>query len=80
LRVDDKMVSYGDVFRFMGVPLLYSPVLEHSIQRTPRQTGFLLPSLGNSSQKGRIIGDAFYWRSIPAPIFCSASTITVCAA
>lgn len=66
LRVDDKMVSYGDVFRFMGVPLLYSPVLEHSIQRTPRQTGFLLPSLGNSSQKGRIIGDAFYWAINPS--------------
>ena len=66
LRVDDKMVSYGDVFRFMGVPLLYSPVLEHSVQRTPRQTGFLLPSLGNSSQKGRIIGDAFYWAINPS--------------
>jgi LPS-assembly protein len=66
LRVDNKMVSYGDVFRFMGVPVLYSPVLEHSMQRTPRQTGFLIPSVGDSSQKGRIIGDAFYWAINPS--------------
>ena len=66
LKVDDKMVSYGDVFRFMGVPMFYSPVLEHSVQRTPRQTGFLLPTIGDSSQKGRIIGDAFYWAINPS--------------
>jgi LPS-assembly protein len=66
VQVDDKAVSYGDVFRFLGVPIFYAPVLEHSTQRIPRQTGFLIPSLGNSSQKGRIIGDAFYWAMSPS--------------
>ena len=66
VQVDDKAVTYGDIFRFLGVPIFYAPVLEHSVQRTPRQTGFLIPSLGNSSQKGRIIGDAFYWAINPS--------------
>ena len=66
LTVGDKVVSYGDTFRFFGVPLLYSPALAHSVARTPRHTGFLIPSLGNSSQKGRIIGDGFYWAINPS--------------
>jgi LPS-assembly protein len=66
LTVGDKLVSYGDVFRLVGVPLLYSPVLESSIARNPRQTGFLIPALGDSSQKGRIIGDAFFWAINPS--------------
>ncbi len=56
-----KAVSHGDVFHFLGMPMFYAPVLVHSAARTPRQTGFLLPEIGNSSQKGRILGDAFYW-------------------
>jgi LPS-assembly protein len=66
LTVGDKVVSYGDTFRFFGVPLLYAPALVHSVARTPRQTGFLIPSLGNSSQKGRTIGDGFYWAISPS--------------
>lgn len=56
-----KAVSHGDVFHFLGMPMFYAPVLVHSAAREPRQTGFLLPEIGNSTQKGRIIGDAFYW-------------------
>src|SRR5487761_258115 len=66
LRIGDKAVSYGDVFRFLGVPLLYAPVMVHSTARNPRQTGFLIPSIGNSSQKGRIVGDAFFWAINPS--------------
>jgi len=66
LTVGDKAVSYGSVFRFLGFPLLYAPVLEHSIAHNPRQTGFLIPTIGNSSQKGNIIGDGFYWAINPS--------------
>lgn len=61
LKVGDKAVSYGDVFRLLRVPVFYAPVLVHSIARNPRQTGFLLPQIGNSSQKGTIIGEGFFW-------------------
>lgn len=66
LKVDDKAVSYGDTFRLLRVPVFYAPVLVHSIARNPRQTGFLLPQVGNSSQKGSIIGDGFFWAINPS--------------
>jgi LPS-assembly protein len=66
ITVGDKAVSHGDVFHFLGVPMFYAPVLVHSTAQEPRQTGFLLPNIGNSSQKGRIIGDAFYWAINPS--------------
>ncbi|HUI41549.1 MAG TPA: hypothetical protein VL523_06245, partial [Terriglobia bacterium] len=66
LTVGEKMVSYGDVFRLGGVPLFYAPALVNSLARNPRQTGFLIPTIGNSSQKGRIIGDAFFWAINPS--------------
>ncbi|POA46133.1 hypothetical protein C1884_31425, partial [Pseudomonas sp. GW460-R15] len=30
-----------------------------------RQSGFLLPLVGNSNQKGFVFGDAFYWAPRP---------------
>lgn len=66
LTIGDKAVSYGDVFRFLDVPILYAPVLVHSTAHNPRQTGFLIPAIGNSSQKGRILGDAFFWAINPS--------------
>ena len=61
-----RAVSHGDVFHFLGVPMFYAPVLVHSAARTPRQSGFLLPEIGNSTLKGRILGDAFYWAINPS--------------
>ena len=66
VTLGDKAVSRDDVFHFLGVPMFYAPVLVHSASREPRQTGFLLPEIGNSTQKGRIIGDAFYWAINPS--------------
>jgi LPS-assembly protein len=66
VEVGDKVVSHGDTFRLMQVPVFYSPVLVNSIQRSPRQTGFLLPEIGNSTQKGYIVGDGFFWAINPS--------------
>ena len=66
VTLGEKAVSRDVVFHFLGVPMFYAPVLVHSAARTPRQTGFLLPEIGNSTQKGRIIGDAFYWAINPS--------------
>ncbi len=66
VKVDDRVVARGAVFRLLRVPLFYSPVLIDSIAHKPRQTGFLLPHVGNSSQKGLIIGDGFYWAINPS--------------
>jgi len=63
---DDKAVAHDAVFRFLGIPIFYFPFLVDSIAREPRQTGFLLPHVGNSTQKGYIIGEGFFWAINPS--------------
>ncbi len=66
LDLEDKVVTHGTVFRFLRVPLLYAPVLVSSAKRSPRQTGFLIPQIGNSGQKGFILGEGFFWAINPS--------------
>ncbi len=61
VTVGDKVVARNNVFRFLRAPILYFPILVDSIAPRPRQSGFLLPNIGNSSQKGFTFGDGFYW-------------------
>ncbi len=49
------------LLRLRGVPLLYLPYFRKSLKRMPRQSGFLTPTIGNSSRFGRILGQAYYW-------------------
>ncbi|HXJ92010.1 MAG TPA: LPS assembly protein LptD [Terriglobia bacterium] len=63
---DDKAVTYGNVFRFFNIPLFYMPAAKYSVNRSPRQTGFLIPSIGSSTQKGQIIGEGFFWAINPS--------------
>jgi LPS-assembly protein len=58
--VGDKVVSHGALFRFLRVPLFYSPFLVNSIGEHPRKAGILLPQIGNSGQKGFTIGDGVF--------------------
>ncbi len=51
----------GGLLRLRGIPLLYVPYLRKSLKRMPRQSGFLTPTLGNSSRFGRILGQSYYW-------------------
>ena len=66
VTVDDKAVAHDVVFRLFGIPIFYFPVVVDSIAREPRQTGFLLPHIGNSTQKGYIVGDGFFWAINPS--------------
>jgi len=66
VEVGNKVVTQGSVFRLFRVPLFYSPYFVNSIARQPRQTGFLLPHVGNSSQKGFIVGAGFFWAINPS--------------
>lgn len=66
LEVGDKVVAHGTLFRFLRVPMLYAPVLVSSARHEPRQTGFLIPQLGSSAQKGFIIGEGFFWAINPS--------------
>ena len=48
-------------FLLLGLPIFYFPYAAVPIDREARQTGFLIPTGGQSSIKGTIIGEAFFW-------------------
>ena len=66
VEVGDKVVTRDSFFHLLRIPLFYSPFMVNSIARHPRQTGFLLPHVGNSSQKGFIVGGGFFWAINPS--------------
>lgn len=57
--VDAKM--YHSTFRIRKIPVFYFPYAQHPVDTLGRQTGFLIPTIGQSSRKGTILGDSFYW-------------------
>jgi len=52
---------YHSTFLLHGFPVLYFPFATHPVEKESRQSGFLMPSVGHSSTKGNVIGDAYYW-------------------
>jgi LPS-assembly protein len=58
---DGKASTKNALFEFLGVPLFYLPYLRHPTSDTGRESGFLIPVLSNSSIKGFIVGEQYYW-------------------
>ncbi len=54
-------VLYRGVFRLLKIPLFYAPIYYKSLERMPRTSGFLTPNIGNSSRRGRVLGEEFFW-------------------
>lgn len=62
---------YHSTFRIKNIPVFYFPFAAHPVDNLGRQTGFLIPTIGQSSRKGFIFGESFYWamnRSMDATI------------
>ncbi len=59
--VDGTAKIHNSDFRLMGIPVFYFPFMELPVQKEQRQTGLLIPSIGNSSTKGKIAGESVYW-------------------
>lgn len=59
--VGGNATIYNSRFMLHGFPVLYLPYATHPVAREARETGFLVPTIGRSSTKGNIVGDAFYW-------------------
>jgi len=47
-------------FRLFSIPVLYLPYASLPAEQR-RDSGFMIPDLGNTSQKGTVLGDAVYW-------------------
>ena len=52
---------YRSTFDLHGIPILWFPYATHPVEKDSRQSGFLMPSVGRSSTKGNIVGEAYYW-------------------
>ncbi len=53
IRVNDRATVYNAIFRVKNVPILFLPYASVPITKRDRASGFLLPSSGSSSIKGR---------------------------
>ena len=68
--VDGSAKIYSSNFRLGGVPVFYFPFVTNPVQKR-RESGLLIPSIGNSSTKGKIVGESVYWainRSMDASV------------
>ena len=69
--VDGSAKIYNSSFQLRGVPVFYFPFATHPVQKQQRQSGLLIPSVGNSSTKGQMAGESAYWainRSMDATV------------
>ena len=60
IRREHYAKIYNGLFRIKGVPVLYLPYASISISKKDRSSGFLLPSSGSSSIRGRTLHTAYY--------------------
>lgn len=62
IALDDRRASTSNAwFKFLGTPIFYLPYLRHAVAPEDRESGFLIPVLENSSLKGYVVGEQFYW-------------------
>ncbi len=61
IRLNKSVALVSANFRLFKVPLVWLPYATAPAGQRIRQTGFLLPEIGNSSTKGFVFGDAVYW-------------------
>jgi len=60
-------VEYEDAFfEVFGVPVLYMPYFSHSDPQAPRQSGFLVPGVGHSTDLGYFIEVPYYFALAPS--------------
>lgn len=57
----ERAVARNSTFVLRGVPLFFTPFFYKSLEPRPRRSGFLMPNLGNSSRRGKMVGLGYYW-------------------
>jgi LPS-assembly protein len=60
IRLDHRAKVYNAFFRIRNIPVLWVPYASISISKKDRSSGFLLPSSGDSSIKGRTLHMAYF--------------------
>jgi len=71
IHLDRNVRLHNAFFKVKSIPVFYAPIIYYPIDEDERSTGFLLPSIGNSSLKGFLLSQSFFWainRSMDATI------------
>jgi LPS-assembly protein len=61
LEVDRKVAMVNANFRIYRLPLVYFPYASLPAGRRLRKSGFLVPEFADTSVKGFVLGDGYYW-------------------
>ena len=61
VRRDHHVALHHALLRVKWLPVFYMPLLVYPINEDGRATGFLMPQIGNSSLKGFMFNQAFFW-------------------
>jgi LPS-assembly protein len=61
LQVNRTVALLNANFRLFRLPLFYFPYASLPAGRRLRQSGFLIPEFADTSVKGIVIGEAYYW-------------------
>jgi LPS-assembly protein len=64
VRVGKSMALINTNFRLFRVPLIWMPYATAPAGPKIRQSGLLVPVAGNSTSKGFVFGDEFYWAPV----------------
>lgn len=60
INFDNNMATTANArFEFLHIPVMYLPYMTHPVNEQ-RQSGILLPIVGNDTLKGLIVGEGFY--------------------
>jgi LPS-assembly protein len=65
VTLDRSVAMVNANFRLFRVPLFWTPYATAPAGEHIRQSGFLMPIVGNSNSKGFTLGEAFYWAPKP---------------
>ncbi len=60
---EDRAIARRSIFRLKWMPLFYTPYFYRSLQKLPRKSGLLTPTVGHSSlgTGGYLAGFGYYW-------------------
>ncbi|HSZ19043.1 MAG TPA: putative LPS assembly protein LptD, partial [Candidatus Acidoferrum sp.] len=61
LNVDRTVAMVNANFRMFQIPLLYLPYASVPAGRNLRKSGLLIPEFADTSVKGVVLGDGYYW-------------------
>src|ERR1700722_6409029 len=61
LHVDRTVALVNANFRMFRIPLFYFPYASLPAGRRLRQSGFLIPEFADTSVKGLVLGEGYYW-------------------